>query len=381
MKNGKLRIAVAGLGFGGSFVPIWCKHPDVYQVDVIEINGNLIKNLLARSPGIGVKEVYHSLEDALKEPEIDAVHIVTPIPVHGNQTLQVLRSGKHCACAVPAAVTLEELFEIVQAQKETGKNYMMMETAAYTFPLLHVEKMIKDGEFGRIQMLRGCHYQDMEHWPSYWNGLPPMHYATHAISPLLKLANTRAAEVVCFGTGTMRDELHKQYGNPYPAETALFKLADSPAILEVTRTLFETAKCSCEGFSVYGSRKTFEWNIGEEGHFEAFSDSKNSYGRGNFVRLEQAVNHPDTGNMLPPEIGRFTVPCDYDEKNPQATFRTGGGHHGSHPHLVHEFARSIMENRLPAIDAVKAAQWTAAGICAHQSAMNDGSRVIIPAFA
>ena len=381
MKNGKLRVAVAGLGFGGAFVPIWIKHPDVYAVDIIEVKEEVIDKYLKNCPNLGINKIYHSLDEALAEPEIDAVHLITPIPLHAKQSLQVLRSGKHCACTVPAAVTLEDLFALVRAQKETGKNYMMMETAAYTFQILMVEKMLKAGELGRIQMLRGCHYQDMEYWPSYWLGLPPMHYGTHAISPLLKLAGTRATEVVCFGSGTMREELHKQYGNPYPAETALFRLANSPAVMEVTRTLFETAREYCEGFTVYGSKKTFEWNIGEECYWESFVPSKAEEKRGFQIRCERITEFPDTGNLLPPEIGRFTIKGNYDDTNPQNTFVAGGGHHGSHPHMIHEFARSIIENRLPAIDAVKAAEWTGAGICAHLSAMKNGVPVTIPDFA
>lgn len=382
MKDGKLRVAVAGLNFGGAFVPIWIKHPDVYAVDIIEVDDAIIGDYLGKRPELGINKIYHSLDEALAEPEIDAVHLVTPIPLHGKQSIQVLRSGKHCACTVPAAVTLEDLYEIVRAQKETGKNYMMMETAAYTFQILMVEKMLQAGEFGRIQMLRGCHYQDMEFWPSYWNGLPPMHYGTHAISPLLKLARTRATDVVCFGSGTMREELQRQYGNPYPIEIALYHLENSPATLEITRTLFETARSYCEGFSIYGSEKTFEWNHHDAKFLQSFKPVT-SPRRGREILCQHLLDNdfPDTGNMLPPEIGRFTVKGNYDDTNPQNTFVAGGGHHGSHPHLVHEFARSIIEKRLPAIDAVKSADWTAPGICAHQSAMKHGERVIIPDFS
>ena len=59
----------------------------------------------------------------------------------------------------------------------------------------------------------------------------------------------------------------------------------------------------------------------------------------------------------------------------------GSGHGGSHPHLAHEFVRSIIEDRPPAIDAVTAANWTAVGICAHESAMRGGARVAVPDFA
>jgi hypothetical protein len=48
--------------------------------------------------------------------------------------------------------------------------------------------------------------------------------------------------------------------------------------------------------------------------------------------------------------------------------------------LVHEFVSSIVEGRSPHVDEVKAAVWTASGICAHESAMNGGKEVIIPNF-
>ena len=84
--------------------------------------------------------------------------------------------------------------------------------------------------------------------------------------------------------------------------------------------------------------------------------------------------------MLPKEIAPFTRSGKYDDLNPSTTFEVSGGHHGSHPHLVHEFARSIIENRRPTIDAYTAADWTAAGICAHESAMRNGELVVIPDF-
>jgi hypothetical protein len=69
-----------------------------------------------------------------------------------------------------------------------------------------------------------------------------------------------------------------------------------------------------------------------------------------------------------------------DESNPHLSVLQGGAHHGSHPHLVHEFVRSIIEERKPNIDAVTAANWTAAGICAHESALKGGAEIIIPQF-
>ncbi len=84
--------------------------------------------------------------------------------------------------------------------------------------------------------------------------------------------------------------------------------------------------------------------------------------------------------MLPPSIGKYTQRFVYSDEQKHLSFEQGGGHHGSHPHLVHEFVRSIVEGRKPAIDGVTAANWTAPGLCAHQSAMQGGAEVDIPRF-
>ena len=89
---------------------------------------------------------------------------------------------------------------------------------------------------------------------------------------------------------------------------------------------------------------------------------------------------PDRADLLPPSVGRYTKRFVYGEDERHLSFEQGGGHHGSHPHMVHEFVRSIVERRQPWINAITAANWTAAGICAHASAMAGGREVVIPEF-
>jgi hypothetical protein len=54
------------------------------------------------------------------------------------------------------------------------------------------------GERGKIQFVQASHQQDMDGWPNYWPGLPPMHYATHCVGPCLALERKDATEVSCF---------------------------------------------------------------------------------------------------------------------------------------------------------------------------------------
>ena len=324
-----------------------------------------------------------NLDEILSKDDIDAVHLVTPIPLHAKQTIAVLRAGKHCACTVPMATSIEDLNAIVVAQRESGKVYMGMETAVYTRRFMVVQEMLSNNEIGRIQFLRGAHYQDMEYWPPYWMGLPPMHYATHAVSPVLALAGTQARAVHCFGSGVMRPELHEQYKNPYPVETAIFELDhEQPLAAEITRSLFHTARGYTESFNVYGEKATFEWEQIEEEDPVVFrmTPAAAYWGRGNEITVER-VTVPDRQNLLPREIARFTQRGVYDETQTHLSFLQGGGHGGSHPHMVHEFVSSIVEERQPWPDALTTAAWTAAGICAHDSAMNGGARIEIPQFS
>ena len=55
------------------------------------------------------------------------------------------------------------------------------------------------GELGKIQFVQASHQQDMDGWPNYWPGLPPMHYATHCVWPCLALERKDATEVSYFG--------------------------------------------------------------------------------------------------------------------------------------------------------------------------------------
>lgn len=199
---------------------------------------------------------------------------------------------------------------------------------------------------------------------------------------MLALAKTRAEKVHCFGTGRMREELVKQYGNPYPMETAIFKLEGTDIAAEATRSLFHLGREYQESFNVYGENAVFEWGQMLSDQLALFKIEpleQMKDGRGRETTAER-VAAPDYADGLPESIRRFTQRGVYDDANPHLSFLQGGGHGGSHPHLVNEFVQSIVEERPPYIDAVTAANWTAAGICAHESAIRDGELITVPSF-
>ena len=363
----KVRVAIIGLGFGAEFIPIFQKHP---HAEMAAICQRTRKTLDQVGDAFGVEKRFTRYEDVLADPDIDVVHINTPIPDHAPMSIAGLRAGKHVGCTVPAATSLEEGKQIVEAQRASDKNYMMMETVVYSREYLWVKEKYEKGELGRLQFLRGSHQQEMAGWPGYWEGLPPMHYATHCVSPCLCLPGKLAESVSCHGSGRISDALTSKYGSPFAIETATIKLADSDLACEVTRSLFETARQYRESFDVYGDKVSIEWPQVEHEPMVIHRGEE-----------PERATVPDYAHLLPEPIRAFTTGGVYDlEENVHLSFKQGSGHGGSHPHLAHELIMSIVENRPPLPDAVTSVNWTMAGICAHQSAMKGGEKVQIPSF-
>ena len=366
----KITVVIVGMGFGKEFIPIYQKHPNIKAVGICTRNENTLNELKTKF-NLDDDLVFTDFEEVVKRDDVDAIHVVTPVPEHARMTLASLNANKHTACTIPMAMTVEDCEAIVAAKRKSGKVYMMMETALYTREFLYGLKKAENGELGKIQFVRGSHIQDMsmDGWADYWKGYPPMLNGTHAISPLLRINNTIAESVVCHGSGRLSDDLAGRYNAPYAVETATFKLRGTDVVAEATRSLFDVVRQYRESYDVYGTKESFEWEQLQDEDHVLFDGGENA------VR----VNVPDTDELLIPEIASFTKREKIDDPN-HVSFLQGAGHGGSHPHLVQEFVAAIVEGRDSAVDAALAANYTCAGICAHESAMKGGVRVEIPSF-
>jgi len=204
-----VNVAMVGLGFGAEFIPIYQSHPNA-NVHAICRRNEAELNKVCDALGIGTR--YTKYEDVLRDPDVDFVHINSPIPDHARMSLQALDAGKHVMCTVPMATTIDECRQIVEKVKATGLKYMMAETVVYSREFLFIKEMYEKGELGKIQYMAASHPQDMDGWPDYWERMIPMHYATHVVSPVLGLVNGLAEQVSCYGSGTVREDIAKKVG-------------------------------------------------------------------------------------------------------------------------------------------------------------------------
>ncbi|MBK8289912.1 MAG: Gfo/Idh/MocA family oxidoreductase [Flammeovirgaceae bacterium] len=368
----KINVAIVGLGFGAEFIPIYKKHPNANLIAICQRNEKKLNEI---GDAFGIEKRFTSYDELLKDPTIDAVHINTPIPDHGIQSIKALKAGKHVACTVPMATTVEECEEIVRLTKEKKLTYMMMETVVYAREFLFMKELYDKGELGKLQFIKASHQQDMDGWPNYWPGLPPMYYATHCVGPVLGLMRSEAEYVSCFGSGTIREELHHHYNSPFAVETAHIKFRNSDVSAHVYRSLFDVARQYRESFEVYGSKKTVEWPLIEGKPLVVHTAKKPE------PEIPEEVECPDYAKLLPEPIQGFTKQGVYDADDHQhLSFIQGGGHGGSHPHLVHAFVDALVNNKVPYPNAVQSANITCVGILAHESALQGGIIMKLPEF-
>ena len=361
-------VAIVGLGFGAEFIPIYQAHPDAKMYAICRRNEAELNKV---GDNFGVDTRYTNYEDVLADDNVDFVHINSPIPDHAWMSIEALKAGKHVMCTVPMATTAEDCEKIVDLVEQTGLKYMMAETVVYSREFLFIKEMYEKGELGKIQYMAASHPQDMEGWPEYWERMIPMHYATHVVSPVLGLIDGRAEYVSCFGSGTINETLAKKSGNPFAVESCHIKVQESDVSAHIWRFLFDTARQYRESFDVYGTKKSFEWAL-VEGEEHVLHTAKKPE-----PEIPSRVTVPDFAHLLPEPIQKFTKSIQDAE---HLSFIQGGGHGGSHPHLVNEFVSALVEDRDPWPDARRSANWTCTGICAHESTMKGGAIVELPRF-
>ncbi len=364
-------VAIVGLGFGAEFIPIYQRHPNANMAAICQRTEATLNEV---GDKYDIEKRYTDYDELLKDDSIDAVHINTPIPNHAEQTIKALKAGKHVACTVPMATTVEECKEIVELTHSTGLKYMMMETVVYAREFLFMKDLYDKGELGKLQFLKASHQQDMDGWPGYWPGLPPMHYATHCVGPALGLGRNEAEFVSCFPSGTIREEMHECYNSPFAVETTHIRFRNSDLSAQVYRSLFDVARQYRESFEVYGSKKAVEWPLVEHRPLVVHTAKKPE------PEIPEEVECPDFGHLLPEEIAPFTQGGVYggDGGEEHLSFTQGAGHGGSHPHLVHQFVQLLRGEGEGYPNAVQSANITLTGILSHESALKNGEIVRLP---
>jgi predicted dehydrogenase len=127
--------------------------------------------------------------------DLDLVYNATPWEVHVPIMLAAMKNGKHTATEVPAAMSVEDCWAMVESAETHKKHCVLMENCNYDRAEMMVYNMVRQGAFGEILHAEGGYLHDLRDikfadkgeglWRRAWamklNGNP---YPTHGLGPV-----------------------------------------------------------------------------------------------------------------------------------------------------------------------------------------------------
>ena len=155
-KLDKVKVAIIGVGARGSgHASQLASIEGVDFVGVCDLNEGRAKRSADNVTKKGhTPKVYSGDEKAwqkmLLETKPDAVFIATPWELHAPMCIGAMKTGAHAFCEVPIAVTLQEMWEIVDTSEATGRHCMMMENVNYGREELIYLNMVRQGAIGEL---------------------------------------------------------------------------------------------------------------------------------------------------------------------------------------------------------------------------------------
>ncbi len=190
----------------------------------------------------------------LERDDLDAVFICTPWRLHVPMAVAAMRAGKHAFVEVPAAVTLEECWQLVDTAEATQRHCMMMENVCYGREELMLLNMARAGVFGELLHGEASYLHDLrdqmkqvEHGTGSWrirehelrNGNL---YPTHGLGPVAQYMSVnrgdRFARLTSFSSPArgMVEYAEKNFPPGHPRRTAKYLCGDmNTSIVQTAR--------------------------------------------------------------------------------------------------------------------------------------------------
>jgi len=331
-------------------------------------------NAFGDAVGIAAGRRFRVFEDML-ESDIDAVVIATPMQCHVPQAIAAMLAGKHVLCEVPAAVTMDELWWLVETKERTGRTFMMAENYCYTPAVQLVKALRGKGLFGTPFYAEGEYLHELDShylrhpdgnptWRAFWQlGRRGNFYPTHSLGPVMEwFAGDRVTEISCFGTGGgyMRPEYRQD-----ELSVTMCRMR-SGALAKITTACKAPRPHNMHAYLLQGTQGCYE--------------APRGLGDDHKIWLE---GHPAPGD--PADEKRWRSLWDFRDYLP-ARWRDppeaakDAGHQGGDFFLVQDFVDAMDSGEEPAVNVYRGAEWTAVGLLSELSAVNGGKTLEVPHF-
>ena len=200
-----VRVAFIGLGMRGPGAVERMTHiPGVEIValcDMLETNTKSTNEILTKAGHPKAQEFFGD-ENAWRKvtalPNVDHIYIATDWKHHAKMGVQAMKDGKNVAIEVPGAMTMDEIWDLINTSEKTRKHCMMLENCVYDFFELTTLNMAQQGLFGEILHAEGSYIHGLQpYWGKYWDNWRMDYnrkhrgdiYATHGMGPACQALN------------------------------------------------------------------------------------------------------------------------------------------------------------------------------------------------
>lgn len=200
-----VRVGFIGLGMRGpSAVERFTHIPGVSINALCDLRPDRVEHCQNILKKANLKEAasYSGSEDAWKQlcerDDLDLIYIATDWKHHVPMMLYAMEQGKHVACEVPAAMTMEDIWAVVNTAERTRKHCMQLENCVYDFFELTTLNMAQEGVFGEVLHVEGSYIHNLnDFWDAYYKDWRLNYnrefrgdvYATHGLGPACQLLN------------------------------------------------------------------------------------------------------------------------------------------------------------------------------------------------
>ncbi len=358
----KWRVGIAGLRRGQGLVSTLAAHPRVQISALCDLNQDILSESGARFQ-VEDNQLYTQFE-AFIAGAFDVAVIATPIGFHAAQSILGLESGKHVLCEQTAAYTLDDCERLATTVRQTGRNYMMAENYCYFNYIRSWKQIITAGRLGHIHYAEAEYLHEItdllvdpvtgkRHW-RYTR--PPILYCAHCLGPLLMLMDDYIVKATGLHSG---QHIHPDAGIGFlDMEVGLFQ-THKGAVIKILRSQVAPRHPELIFYSLHGTK-----GFVENGRSAGWGASQ-----GQLYLEDEMEKHP----------GAQPFTCDPIDRDLPAE-ALAGGHGTSEYFMVRDFIEALDNNTKPPIDVTRAIDFTAPGICAHESAMRGGVWIDVPRF-
>jgi len=384
-----VRLGFVGVGSRGTVLLRLALMMDGVEIPAIcDIN----ENHLGRAQRLVERRGYPKPEGYSRGPEdfrrlverkdLDAVVVATPKEWHTPMMVATMEAGKYGGTEVPAAVSVEECWQLVETNERTGSPCMMLENYCYFREVLMVQNMVSRGLFGELLHFEVGYQKDERNvrvGPQGelrgWSKLRAEHngnlYPTHAVGPAAWLGNVNRGDRFDYlvSVSTKSVSLNRfftaRFGEDHPGAKIKFANGDvNTSIIRtangLTITLYYDTQCPRPWewiFRAQGTGGIFMRNM-EKIYIEGMSPEVRNWEETN--RYYREFEHPLWQKHGGKPINLARGVCEYL--------------------VLDQFIQAVRNRSAPPMDVYDAAAWSVITPLSEQSVANRSAAVDFPDF-